>query len=48
MKSLALNGYRPLDGNHIDYPELVSLESDLLQAVGGQADVLPRNVTRNE
>ncbi len=39
MSILAANGYRPLAHSHIDYPELVSLESDLLQAVGGQASL---------
>lgn len=36
MNMLAANGYRPLANKHCDYPELSSLEADLLNAVGGQ------------
>ena len=42
MSLFAANGYRPLAETHLDYQELASLESDLLQAVGGQAPLEER------
>ena len=42
MNLSAANGYRPLAKTHLDYRELASLESDLLQAVGGQASLEER------
>lgn len=39
MSGVRENGYRALSPEHIDYPELSSLESDLLKAVGGQANL---------